>query len=239
MAKINYSQLSIEITRACNMNCPHCMRGDGQNKDTNLTALSEFLDNTESVYTVTLTGGEPSIRVPVMNAVLEMFKEKQVPIYGFYLVTNGLEISDEFMKSVLSWYLYAKDCGAEDDNIGIALSRDNYHDEIPPENETLLRAFSFFREDKFVDWDRAKLKYLGRTAEYFDTYNTQPVDYNKNLYVDEFDDTLNIDNNIALTVDGDILSDCDYAYDDIEALKIGNAFDMKSYIRYIRSQVEQ
>lgn len=56
--------LAIEVTRRCNMECAHCLRGDAQAVDMTQEIVDRFVDGLEegmSIGDVTLTGGEPSL----------------------------------------------------------------------------------------------------------------------------------------------------------------------------------
>ena len=36
LSKVIFNTVIIEVTRRCNMSCPHCLRGDAQNVDMDL-----------------------------------------------------------------------------------------------------------------------------------------------------------------------------------------------------------
>ena len=59
---INYAyKVVIEVTRRCNMNCAHCLRGDAQNLDISIDVIDRFFDafaNGADISTITFTGGE-------------------------------------------------------------------------------------------------------------------------------------------------------------------------------------
>ena len=51
----------IEVTRNCQLWCAHCLRGDAQNITISKEILDDFLSQVDWIYTLTITGGEPSL----------------------------------------------------------------------------------------------------------------------------------------------------------------------------------
>lgn len=44
--KVAFSRFMFEVTRRCNFQCEHCMRGDAQNVDLSESAIDNLLDQT-------------------------------------------------------------------------------------------------------------------------------------------------------------------------------------------------
>lgn len=55
------SDVAIELTGRCNLKCEHCLRGPAQRKDISRETLLAFFQAVDSIDTLTLTGGEPSL----------------------------------------------------------------------------------------------------------------------------------------------------------------------------------
>lgn len=158
--------LSIEITRRCNMNCAHCLRGDPEDVDMSYITLYNTIANFNSIRYLTFTGGEPTLNVPAMYDALEVCKMFHTPVYGFYIVTNGKVVFDDFLRVCDDWYAYcyASNTGVDlSDNVmpakegildsemelsGVALSGDQYHEPIPFRNYLKLSSRTYFRTDK-------------------------------------------------------------------------------------------
>lgn len=218
--KINFDTLSIEVTRRCNMACPHCLRGDAQDIDLNEAKLRVFLSQVESINSIVFTGGEPTLNVSAINAVLDMCKQFDIQVYGFYVVTNGKSISDEFLSAMIRWYSYCLSCGGEPECCGVALSKDPFHDKIYDENEALLSALSFYRPDDknffrnnptLIDLGRARNLTACRKRE-IAVPSLEPEICGSSIFVP--------DSVIAFTVNGDVLCDCDYEYESTDDFKI-------------------
>ena len=57
--KISVNNLIIEITRKCNMNCEHCLRGNSQNIDVNFEHVEKLFSQIDYISTLSFGGGEP------------------------------------------------------------------------------------------------------------------------------------------------------------------------------------
>ena len=217
--------LGVEVTRRCNLQCAHCMRGDAQEKDLNINALDRLLCKTECIDTLVLTGGEPSLVPEICSQVLTLIKAHMIPVNSFYCVTNGIVVTDAFLKTMLDWYLYT--CNYEGEYSTLALSSDIFHktNELNPatrqQNLTRLRSLSFFNEtDKKTDWNKAFLINIGRAktlkgyAKRENAYGTLEGE----IYEDR---TLYIES-MSFDVDGNIIPASDYAYEDVNDIAVTN-----------------
>lgn len=236
--KIEFNSLAIEVTRRCNMHCDHCMRGEPQNKDVSRETIETLLQNTESILDILFTGGEISLNTDIIKYTLELCKKYHIPVYGFYIVTNGKEIHNDFLCTCIEWYSYVIECGGDTECCGLALSKDMFHESISYENQSKLQAFSFFREDKFTDFDKTPLLNLGR-AHNISGFTKREKDYDYEPYVSkDINNLYNIDDIITVTVDGDILSSCDYEYNNTDNIKIGSVYNPNWITEYYNTQNE-
>lgn len=217
--------LIIAITERCNMNCAHCMRGDGKNRDVTREIIDLTLKDVNYIGSITLTGGEPTLNIDAIEYVLDKCKELDIPVGSFYIVTNGKIVTERFLIACLKWHAYCIKHSAEPEYSGVALSQDKFHEPIPEENIQLLQTLACYRgEDKRTDFDKIQPLGIGRGANipnHQKTYwKTQP-----DAFISDFDDNhCNIEM-MSVTVDGIILSDCNYAYDDIDAITVGTVFN--------------
>ena len=225
--KLHCDTLVFEVTRRCNMNCSHCMRGKAQCKDISKEIIDRTLESVESVESILFTGGEIALNLDAIKYILQVCKEKNVMVYNFYAVTNGKVITNDFVMTMCDWYCYVLDCGGDPEYCGgLALSSDIFHEDIPDDNVNKLRCLSFFREeDKEVDWHSAKLINLGNARSLVGFNKRDPSYSLPNLWYDEDDDRVVSENTITVTVDGDVLSDCDYEYESTDEIKIGSVLE--------------
>lgn len=213
MPKYNIDNLIIETTRRCNMFCEHCLRGKQQNINLDLKYVDELFKQIDYINTITFTGGEPSLVPEKITGIIELAKKYNIGINSFYIATNGKQVSNDFLLSVMQLYLYC-----DDNEISqLKISQDNYHDEINRENEKLLTIFSFAKldEDQYtnkstINEGYAEKNYLGGK--------------DLSIYTIELDDNNITEGDLYLNCKGNLLGCCDLSYEhqDNELLIIGN-----------------
>jgi organic radical activating enzyme len=216
------------------MHCAHCLRGEAENKNISQQTLENLIKNTESIYSITFTGGEPSLNTTAIANTLALCKEYKIPVYSFYIVTNGKKVSEKFLSTCINWYAYCLENGGEPESSGIALSKDNFHQDIDPVNELKLKALSFFRNDKMTDFTKYYLIESGRAKNLTQSYRTRPLP-NSKIYADinESTKTIFIQDESAITTDGDLLPQCDYEFADTNNIKVGNINNPQQLIKNI------
>lgn len=224
--KLRAYNLVFEVTRRCNMNCSHCMRGTAQCKDITRDIIDRTLDSVECIDSIVFTGGEIALNLEAVKYILEACKKKGVLVYNFYAVTNGKVVTNDFLMTMCDWYCYTLECGGDPEYSGLALSSDIFHEDIPDINVDKLRCLSFFREeDKDVDWHAVKLINLGNARNLIGFSKRDPSYSMPNMWYEEDDDEVVSENTLTVTVDGDILSDCDYEYESTDEIKIGSVLE--------------
>lgn len=233
---LQIDSLAIEVTRRCNMGCAHCMRGDAQQKDMPDDILYDFLKQVSSIGCITFTGGEPTLNIDTIWKTLLICKEFQIPVNEFYIVTNGKEITTEFLNTLIDWYVYCIECNGEPEMSGVALSQDEFHEKIPYENVAKLRALSFFCPDdkKTRNWGNTNVLDLGRARSL--TGHEKRAHRAFDIAVTRYGEVYSIDDTtIALTVNGDVLRDCDYEYDNIDHIRLCDYKDFSETIQRIHN----
>lgn len=216
--KYYIENLAIEVTRKCNMNCAHCLRGNAQNMNIDTDYIDRLLEDVSGIGNVTFTGGEPSLNVQAIEYTLKKCEELGIPVCSFYIVTNGKENALPLALACLKWYAYCED---DEEMCGLAMSRDKFHDNVGVNNESILRGLKFFREDKFTDFNRVNIINEGRAAELSGYYKVLAEDRHEEFSYDWNGDTIYIETMVYLSANGEIRTDCDIAYDN-EDYTIGN-----------------
>ena len=233
MTKFIFDNLCFEVTRRCNMRCAHCLRGEAEDCDMPGHIINNVLLATDSIGSVTFTGGEPSLAVKKIAIVRELCEKRHIPVYGFFVATNGKEVSAEFMAEMLRWYAYVLSCGGDADMCSLALSKDEYHEKIPEQNERLLRGFSFFSDCKFNKYDSGALLDLGNARNIVSHPKHDPFRFGLDAEIID-EGSIAINSTVTVACDGGILSDCDYEYDDTDSIRVAEASDMESLAEYVK-----
>ncbi len=147
MERMSLDHATIELTRRCNMQCAHCLRGDAENLDISTKYLETFFSKVDYISCLCLTGGEPSLVPDIIQTVIRIAKKHDTEIGSFDVTVNGKIVSDAFMVSMINLYNYCSD----NEVSVLSLSNDMYHDPIR-DNAEKLSAFSFFtKRVKTVD----------------------------------------------------------------------------------------
>jgi len=218
------SDLVIECTRRCNMQCDHCLRGDSENIDMDLKYVDKLFEKIDQINFMALSGGEPSIVPDILIGILELAKKHHVEIDSFYIATNGKLISDEFIRSLFEWHIF---CNNDDGVNKVEISQDYMHKEdynIGEENIRKLMCFRFvrIRDDNENYNGGQELIHEGRAAwNYAATRHIKP----STITVDD-DDGI-IEDTLYFDCYGNIHSNCDLSYDtmDESTFCIGNIMD--------------
>jgi len=139
--KIRVSDLVIEVTRRCNMNCGHCLRGEPQDRDMCYSYMKALLEQISEIGVVTFSGGEPSLNTKTLNEFIDLCKKHNIPFDSFYIATNGKEISEEFVMTCLR---LASKCEYPE-NCSVEISNDYWHAVECRYDESMLKSLSFYR----------------------------------------------------------------------------------------------
>lgn len=146
MDSIYIRNLSIEVTRRCNMACSHCMRGNAMALDISHASIRNVLCRVRGVHSINITGGEPSLNVKAMRYLLSCLKRRGIPVDRFYIVTNGSlsSISPDFIETCCALYDYQTEKVEDIGRHMLELSDDRFHNNAEREKViTCLSGLSF------------------------------------------------------------------------------------------------
>lgn len=191
---MNLQDFVIEVTRRCNLKCDHCLRGKAKNIDIPKEYIRSMLEQIETISSITFTGGEPSLNTEAILYCLEICKEFDISVNSFYIVTNGQNISEQFVIACLKWYSYCW----EKDMCQVCISTDIYHKQT---ENTLLEGLSFFETrgiGSLINEGYAKKNKIGVRDEKENeiTFNEDGIE----------------EGTIYLNCLGEIINGCDWSY---------------------------
>jgi MoaA/NifB/PqqE/SkfB family radical SAM enzyme len=202
---IEIKHLAIEVTRKCNIQCSHCLRGESQSKDISFEYIDSLLNQVSSIGHFCPTGGEPSLNVPAIKYFLDGCKKRNIQINTFYIATNGVNLTENFINICTELYNY---CIIKKSS-GVQISNDHYHIKQKMYNDTLLAKLPFYskrNKDNENFENGKKLHKEGRALENYK--NAEIISYATTLTTETFDT-----NPIYLNVNGNIINGCDWSYD--------------------------
>lgn len=239
-------QLILEVTRVCNMSCKHCLRGCSQNVYMTKKMVDKIFADIDSINSILFTGGEPFLNLDIIEYVLEVVKNKNIYVGEFFIITNGKHYEPKQIEICNAWIEYImtnnfnlnanvprnnmKFISQEDlfNGSGIAISLDEYHEEIPMENYIKYRMLSYYSTIKEHYDENFKLLNEGNAAN-----NHIGTEYKSMNEVSIYAEVIQNENNISLneieiegllyvSANGNIVGDCDLSYEHIDQLSIGN-----------------
>ena len=112
--------LYLEVTRNCTLECEHCLRGEKQQENMNITTLENSLREVKKIGTLLLTGGEPLLNIKVLEALPKIIKKYSIVIKRIGIITNGTVNSIRHKKALEE---IKKSC----QNLEIYISYDVFH----------------------------------------------------------------------------------------------------------------
>lgn len=203
MNTIYVESLILEVTRRCNMRCGHCLRGDAQNIDMTKEMIDKVLESVQA-DSVTFTGGEPSLNIPIIRYFFERAKELDKMPYSFWLATNGKENQMELASLLLEYYPMME----EREMCGVALSKDIYHDDL--DTFPIVQGLSFYDNSKERD-DSFKPIKEGRAANF-----NRAIRNISSAEIYFYENQLLRAEMLYVAANGNIIGGCDFSYDHID-----------------------
>ena len=226
--KISISDLSIEITRRCNMICEHCLRGNAQKINIKEEYIENVLKQCDMISNVTFSGGEPSLYVKAIEQFISLVNKYKIQIGSFYIATNGKKIKEDFLVAVCKLYAMCD----EPEMCAIEISKDVFHKENEDTNPILLNALSFVR-------------YRNEDDDYYDDWRNEGL-YNYNFGVgidnekEEFiiEDNYISEGNLYLNAKGQIIAGGNWSYKSQRKHMICNSNDniLENIQKYIGNE---
>lgn len=200
---VSVSTLIFEVTRKCNIKCSHCLRGNAMNMELSKEDVDTLLDQINNISQITFSGGEPSLNVPMLNYILEGLKKRQISVGSFYVATNGVNVSEEFVIFLLRMYSYCDDKEYSEVNY----SNDYYHQIEKKSNIELLNGLSFFSKK----YDKDGFNYNG--GKYLIKQGRSKEGQNPGNGTSDINtiDDLN-DCQLYVNCEGNVINGCDWSY---------------------------
>jgi len=212
----------VEVTRRCNMECLHCLRGNPQPVKMQEKYVRYFLQNFEYISTITLTGGEPSLPSGMdgIDLVIEALRGWHIDLGNFYIATNGKRITDRFVAQLRHLYFMCSD----NEVSRVDLSNDKYHDRcsswVPDKLDSLNYELAedlvgvktptssrFVWEATLLNQGRAETNQLGQKD-----YDGEEILWKVSEYDEDVFETS--EGSLYLNCRGNVIRGCDFSYID-------------------------
>lgn len=228
--KVILDNLVLCITRRCNLECAHCVRGNTQDVDMHIELMDKILRGVKSISSVTFTGGEPTLNIGIIRVFMLLAKKYNIDLGSFYVVTNGTKESKELIHLLIDLYALCY----EKESCNLVVSRDQFHryegtiGDLP-----LYEALRFYdAEAKAEDLKDEWIVNNGRAAENgLGGQDREPSEPEIEMEYCE-SGTLCIREITYIGATGNVLTCCDQSYNDEEDLCIGNIYEKTLYEIY-------
>lgn len=146
--------LEIEITRDCNLSCPHCMRYEldepmSKYRGTVISkeVIDKLFDKCKSIRFLVFTGGEPMLHPEMISYIVDKFIEKQVDIKYINMITNGTICSEEGIEALNKAYKYIREnCFDHPPSVILGISVGLHDNE-----KTIQKVLEFYKERAIFD----------------------------------------------------------------------------------------
>lgn len=197
----------LEVTRRCNQECIHCLRGCAENIDINnryITSLLEQIKSLDIYYNIAFSGGEPTLNLPAIEHYISECNRLNISHDYFYIATNGNKLDVEFASICLQLYAMADN----KEMCAVDLSNDDHHEYIRDNEIDIMEGLKFFRKkhEESFNYFNGRVVLEGNALNHFSSSRENTV------YVINDKDSLE-DNTIYLNCEGNVINGCDWSYD--------------------------
>lgn len=213
----------LEITRECNMNCKHCLRGCAEHLNMSKQIIDKVLKQFSGIRTLTLTGGEPSLVPHLIKYIVDRIIELNIDLGCLYIVTNGKVYSKQMVNAMRKAYEYSY----EPELCGLCVSVDEYHDGSHIANRYKYMDEPFYQRDKE---QKDLSRYLINEGNaYYNGIGRRNLNISTSIdseYVTIEDNVITVEDDlIYINALGDVLLNCDVSYENQGTYAIGNVND--------------
>lgn len=118
--KLNVNKLYLELTRICNLECIHCLRGEAKNININNETIYNLFKEIKSIDKLLLTGGEVLLVPDKINEIANVLEHYNIEIKEIEIVTNGTILNQEIFDSLCN-------LRRQTSNFNLVLSDDKFH----------------------------------------------------------------------------------------------------------------
>jgi len=128
--KVKIYNLAIELTKRCNLDCAHCLKGESKKVDIDQKTIDDIFKQVDTVGRLFFTGGEPTLAPESLQHVINAIKKYNVKIMEWGMDTNGTTYSSKFYNSLVELEKICRNSTGSNEMHGtIMISTDTYHRE--------------------------------------------------------------------------------------------------------------
>ena len=116
---MDVEKLYLEVTRMCNLECEHCLRGNREDLYMSDETIINTLKNIKKIGTLLITGGEPLLALRQIRTIIQMIKDNNIKVDEIILITNSTILNKEIISTLKELFIIS--------NFKLYLSYDVFH----------------------------------------------------------------------------------------------------------------
>jgi len=234
--KLNLDNLLFEVTRKCNMECLHCLRGKAQDVNISRKIINRALKDVTQISSLSFTGGEPTLNIPAMKYIFKQIHKQNIELQSFWLATNGKVYNQSFMNVLFEEYVKCVDLNGGEFYGGIAVSHnDGFHEGILKENLIKYQCVKFYDDSKAHKLKNESIISDGNAR--INSLGERKLKIEKHLDYEIYDNEIRIESELYINALGDVLLMCDLSYARQKRAVIGNVLKTP-LIEIIKAQIK-
>lgn len=164
MKQLEVNELCIEITRRCNYQCMHCMRGDAQNISLSVDDIEIIFHNdyfkVAKIKQLVITGGEPTLNATAIIKIIDEIISNKIIIDSFTMVTNGSIYNQGIVESLNRLYYYYQK-NTDSNRFDLICSLDQFHKKPKQSNIDKYMELPYFTYNYF-EFSNESITCIGR-----------------------------------------------------------------------------
>ena len=94
---MDIDRLYLEVTRMCNLECEHCLRGDEEKEFMSPETIVNTLKGVKKIRKLLITGGEPLLAIRQIRLIVELIKKENIQVDSILLITNSTIMSENVL----------------------------------------------------------------------------------------------------------------------------------------------
>ena len=140
------SDVSLELTKRCNLKCSHCYLGEPEEIDMEPEIPDKVFEKIREIAVIYLIGAESTLNPKGLALIDKALGEHKVKFNTMSLVTNGTVLDKEFFEVLQS--IYAK----SSQGVTIGISNNGFHD-------AALKQAGITREEVYSNGEKLRKMY--------------------------------------------------------------------------------
>lgn len=149
---MDVEKLYLEVTRMCNLECEHCLRGSSENLFMSDETIINTLKNVKKINRLLITGGEPLFALRQIRTIIQMIKDNNISVNQIVLITNSTILNKEILTVLKELFIIS--------NFKLYLSYDIFHylelkrlNLLEQRNENAKVLKDLFQAKDYVDFE--------------------------------------------------------------------------------------